>query len=155
MLSLMYVSQARAGLTIDEIETIADEAAARNQEHNVTGFLVFNSRGFMQLLEGESDNVLSIMRKIETDDRHSGITYIRQDERERRECPDWSMRAIYLPMAETGAANVFTGTLPEAMELDTKILLTSFASQMTESEAEKHAKREEAPRAGMVNAANE
>jgi len=40
------------------------------------------------------------------------------------------MRAIEMPFIQTGSARVFTSSLPRAMELDTKILFTSFASQL-------------------------
>lgn len=124
----MYVSQGFHGLSGQEVEAIASNAAKRNAKHNVTGMLAYNSQSFMQLLEGESEDVRSIMQIIEEDDRHCAITYIRQDERESRECPDWSMRSLTTPMQGVGSAENFTDSLPSAMELDTKILFTSFAS---------------------------
>lgn len=144
MLSIMYVSQGHEGLTGTEVETIAGNAAVRNKEHDVTGMLAYNSLSFMQLLEGDGDNVLSIMRRIEADHRHHSITFIRQDERESRECPDWSMRSLITPMTGARSATVFTGTLPASMELDTKILFTSFASQLSADKAAALAETEEA-----------
>ncbi|WAT17659.1 BLUF domain-containing protein [Aurantiacibacter sp. MUD11] len=143
MLSLIYVSVASAGLTAADVTTLAERAAANNAKHDVTGMLAYNSQSFMQLLEGDGAHVLSIMRRIEQDDRHGSITYIRQHDREHRECPDWSMRSLVTPMTGIGSANVFTKSLPEAMDLDTKILFTSFASTLTEEQAAQYAEREQ------------
>lgn len=143
MLSLMYVSTARPGLTSQDVAAMADRAAQNNAREGVTGMLAFNSRNFMQLLEGVGDKVLGIMRHIERDDRHHDITYIRQDRREQRECPDWSMRSLITPLTGIGSATVFTGSLPRQMELDTKILFTSFASSLTAAQAAQHAEAEQ------------
>lgn len=141
MLSLMYVSRAAPELLPEDVNAIVKRAAANNARRQVTGLLAYNSCGFMQLLEGEGSTVLEIMRGIEADTRHSEITYIRQDVRETRECPDWSMRSLLTPLAGIKSANVFTGTLPPEMELDTKILFTSFASSLTPAQASEHAEQ--------------
>ena len=131
-------------MTNAEVDALAERAAQRNKQRNVTGMLAYNTQNFIQLLEGEGDDVLAIMRRIEADTRHTSINFIRQQEREMRECPDWSIRPIFVPLAGTGAANVFTSKLPPTMELDTKILFTSFASQLTASQAAAHAEAEQA-----------
>ncbi|WP_284124890.1 BLUF domain-containing protein [Parerythrobacter aestuarii] len=141
MLSLMYVSRAEPGITPEDVKGLAHRAAENNARRRVTGLLAYNSLSFMQLLEGEGAAVLETMRGIERDSRHSGITYIRQDERENRECPDWSMRSLLTPLAGVRSATVFTGTLPPQMELDTKILFTSFASSLTAEQARHHAEQ--------------
>ncbi|GEM_PF-242466 len=143
MLSLMYVSTARPGLTGSEVEALAQRVAQNNARQEVTGLLAFNSRNFMQLLEGVGEKVLGVMRTIERDDRHHDITYIRQDTRAHRECPDWSMRSLITPLTGLGSASVFTGSLPRQMELDTKILFTSFASSLTAAQEAQHAEAEQ------------
>lgn len=143
MLSLMYVSMAQPGITAEELDALVVQAAEHNTQLEITGLLAYNSLSFMQLLEGEGTAVLDVMRHIERDPRHSGITYIRQDTREKRECPDWSMRSLITPMTGIGSAKVFTGSLPRHMELDTKILFTSFASSLTADEAARHAENEQ------------
>ena len=130
MLSLIYVSTASAPMTQGELDNLIEQSAANNRAAGVTGLLAYNSQNFMQLLEDEGDAVLSIMRKIEQDKRHSNIVYLRQDTRGERECPDWAMHPLLTPLSGLGSANVFTGSLPKSMELDTKILFTSFASSL-------------------------
>ena len=128
--SLVYVSTASHALTRDAVEDIAERAAVDNHKRGVTGLLAYNSRNFMQLLEGDHDDVLAIMRRIEDDGRHSHIIYIRRDRRVVRECPDWSMRPIITPMTGAGSVSRFSESLPASMELDTKVLFTSFDSSL-------------------------
>lgn len=130
MLSLIYVSTANTRVDDAMVRQIAGIAAQKNAERAVTGLLAYNSRSFMQLLEGDHDAVLEIMQGIERDARHDHIVYIRRDMREKRECPNWSMRSLITPLTGIGSAKVFTGLLPAEMEFDTKILFTSFASSL-------------------------
>lgn len=135
MLSLIYVSTANTLVDDPMVRQIAGAAAENNAKHGVTGLLAYNTRNFMQLLEGEGDDVLAIMRAIENDERHANIVYIRQDLRETRECPNWSMRSLMTPLTGIGSAKVFSGLLPTQMEFDTKMLFTSFASSLSASSA--------------------
>ncbi|MHA7821103.1 MAG: BLUF domain-containing protein [Erythrobacter sp.] len=133
MLSLIYVSTASTRVDDAMVRQIAGTAAQRNAKAEVTGLLAYNSRSFMQLLEGDGDAVLEIMQGIERDVRHDNIVYVRRDMRDRRECPNWSMRSLITPLTGIGSAKVFTGLLPSEMEFDTKILFTSFASSLSGS----------------------
>lgn len=135
MLSLIYVSTANARVDDAMVKQIAGTAAQKNAERGVTGLLAYNSRSFMQLLEGEGEDVLEIMHGIERDTRHNNIVYIRQDMREKRECPNWSMRSLITPLTGIGSAKFFSSLLPSRMEFDTKILFTSFASSLSTSGA--------------------
>ena len=143
MLSLIYVSTARVPITDSMVESLAAEAAKNNSQHQITGLLAYNSRSFMQLLEGEGDTVLATMHAIERDSRHENIVYIRQDSRFGRECPEWSMRSLITPVTGIGSVKVFTGALPSTMEMDTKILFSSFASALSASGATRHAENEQ------------
>lgn len=128
MLSLIYVSVARTDITQKQVEALAIHSARNNASFGVTGLLAYNTRRFMQLLEGEEEMVRAIMAGIEADDRHSDITYVRDELRTHRECPTWSMQSLITPLTGIGSASVFSRSLPEQMNLDTKVLFTSFAS---------------------------
>ena len=130
MLSLIYVSVANADITQKQVEALAIHSARNNSAHNVTGLLAFNTQRFMQLLEGDEETVLKIMRGIEADTRHSGVTYIRREKRAQRECPNWSMQSLLMPLTGIGSAEVFANSLPAQMEVDTRVLFTSFASAL-------------------------
>ena len=143
MLSLIYVSTATVPITDSMVESLAANAAKNNAQHQITGLLAYNSRSFMQLLEGEGDTVLATMHAIERDTRHENIVYIRQDSRFGRECPDWAMRSLITQVTGIGSVKVFTGALPSTMEMDTKILFSSFASALSASGATRHAENEQ------------
>jgi len=135
MLSLIYVSSANPGFTEPQLLELAQASARRNKARNVTGLLAFNSRNFMQLLEGDIDDVLEIMRRIEGDTRHGNITFIRKDQRDRRECPEWSMRPIITPLDGLGPAGTSSNSLPQTLELDTQVIFSSFSSSLTAADA--------------------
>ena len=101
------MSVARPDITQKQVEALAIHSARNNSAHNVTGLLAYNTRSFIQLLEGDEATVRDIMGRIEVDDRHSGVTIIRREERPERECPDWSMQSLITPLTGVGSAEVF------------------------------------------------
>lgn len=130
MISLIYVSMASNAMRPDSVTEIAERAARKNALVGVTGLLAFNSARFMQLLEGDESAVLDIMQRIKLDDRHHDISILRQSGLVKRECPDWSMRVLHSPLAGPGSASDFANSLPPEMQVDTRILFTSFASSL-------------------------
>lgn len=130
MISLIYVSMASDGVASEDVRRLAQRAALKNAEHGVTGMLTFNSVRFMQLLEGEESAVQSTMDRIVQDARHYDVSILRRVACRRRECPGWSMRSLLGPLAGEGSAARFTASLPKQMDVDTRILFTSFASSM-------------------------
>lgn len=67
---------------------------------------------------------------IPRDSRHRDINILRKTEIQRRECPDWSMRMLLRPFAGEGSATDLSASLPKQMDVDTRILFTSFASSL-------------------------
>ena len=130
MLSLIYVSVADTDITQKKVEALAIHSARNNADHNVTGLLAYDTRRFMQLLEGDEKIVLAIMRQIESDSRHTGVSYVRREHREHRECPTWSMQSLIVPGTGLGSADIFAHSLPTQMAFDTKVIFTSFASSL-------------------------
>ena len=130
MLSLIYVSVADTDITQKKVEALAIHSARNNADHNVTGLLAYDTRRFMQLLEGDEKIVLAIMRQIESDSRHTGVSYVRHEHREHRECPTWSMQSLIVPGTGIGSADIFAHSLPTQMAFDTKVIFTSFASSL-------------------------
>jgi Sensors of blue-light using FAD len=56
----------------------------------VTGMLLYKDGNFMQFLEGEKENVISVHARISKDPRHTGFTLLQQEE-SAREFTDWAM----------------------------------------------------------------
>ena len=69
----------------------AREAAVRNRRDDVTGLLLFNSRRFLQVLEGPKDAVERIFARIYDDSRHRGVVKLREGAIVAREFGQWAM----------------------------------------------------------------
>jgi len=68
-----YVSRPVPGLALAEIARIVSVCRARNNAANVLGVLLFTGLDFAQVLEGPSDAVASVWRKICADARHRDL----------------------------------------------------------------------------------
>ncbi|MEM7520213.1 MAG: BLUF domain-containing protein [Pseudomonadota bacterium] len=94
MIRTLYFSTARSQVDRAEVDRIVVHAREKNRRLGVTGALAFNGRNFCQLLEGERDVVLDLMRVIEADPRHAGFKVLDQKEISTAHFPDWSMQLV-------------------------------------------------------------
>lgn len=129
IISLVYVSTARPGLDHDDLLAIEAVARRKNQESGISGLLLFNGFNFMQSIEGERTAVQDCLRRIERDDRHSGMTVVSQRETPRRQFAQWHMAgrsaAFQTELAEAGLMDLLSHeTVAEA----TSTLFRSFLS---------------------------
>ena len=77
---------------------IVATAERDNPINQLTGFLLYNQRNFLQMLEGPRDRIGSLMRRIISDERHHGIVMMVDEEIAARSCADWQMRWIRLSL---------------------------------------------------------
>ena len=70
---------------------IVDVARYRNRAEGVTGLLLFNTRNFLQVLEGEPASLDAIMGSILADARHFGVVLLGRSVIGQRVFPGWSM----------------------------------------------------------------
>ncbi|MGI3781464.1 MAG: BLUF domain-containing protein [Janthinobacterium lividum] len=89
--SLVYVSRATRTLTGQELLDLMATARTANAAAGITGLLLYDDVGFLQMLEGTRDAVESLYASIEVDPRHEEVTLVRAREQREREFPDWSM----------------------------------------------------------------
>jgi len=86
----------------DSIDTkaILQEANTKNSKNGLTGLLLFRSRTFFQLLEGEKKDVLATFQKIAKDTRHDKLEVLFEVEIEgaSRIFPAWRMGLICEPL---------------------------------------------------------
>lgn len=110
---LVYVSQARAGLTDDDIAAILATSREHNPAQAITGMLLFAERrdgrrgSFMQLLEGPAEAVETLRRRIFDDPRHHTKIVVERGSGEDRSFPDWSMAYKKAPESGLPAQSVF------------------------------------------------
>ncbi|HEA30732.1 MAG TPA: BLUF domain-containing protein [Leeuwenhoekiella sp.] len=71
--SVLYISSAAPDLNHNDVQDIMEAAAANNDPLQISGFLVFDDGNFLQLLEGEEEQVNMIYDRIKKDLRHRNI----------------------------------------------------------------------------------
>jgi len=91
MYRIMYMSTAIREFSNGELEDLLEIARKNNSELNVTGLLVIKGRTFLQCLEGDKKNVITIFEKIKKDHRHTEVYELIDEDAEERYFPDWSM----------------------------------------------------------------
>ncbi len=71
-----------------------------NQSASITGALVFDSRNFVQVLEGSIEQIRSLFTVIRKDARHSEVRVLAMEVAAKRIFPIWSMG--FFETAESG-----------------------------------------------------
>lgn len=100
---LIYSSEATAEMERTDLEQMLEESRLRNARRGITGVLVFVDGVFLQVLEGEQDDVEDLMTSIRRDPRHRNIKVFHEEEIDRRAFPAWRM-AYLSPRAEEVSA---------------------------------------------------
>ena len=88
---LIYSSAAAPDLDLADLEAMLAESRIRNKARGITGVLVFVDNVFLQILEGQKDKVLDLLRTIERDPRHSGLKVFFEEEIDEPAFASWSM----------------------------------------------------------------
>lgn len=91
MHSLVYRSVADESFELPEIYSMLSNAKDYNAEHGITGCLLYHNSQFLQLLEGEKQEVEKLFDKIVKDPRHHSVVVIENDESDIRLFKTWSM----------------------------------------------------------------
>ncbi|KRG50841.1 BLUF domain-containing protein [Stenotrophomonas maltophilia] len=90
--SIVYASEARAGLTIDDVDDLARAAARFNIQAGVTGVLLHDGTRFMQYVEGPDDGIAVVYSRILTASSHREIVELGRGQSSIRRLPYWAMR---------------------------------------------------------------
>lgn len=88
---LVYISSASAPISVEECRDIVRTSQRNNARLDVTGLLLFNSRRFLQVLEGPQANVEATFRRIREDARHRAVVTLGGKFIEEREFGAWAM----------------------------------------------------------------
>ncbi|HSM54043.1 MAG TPA: BLUF domain-containing protein [Erythrobacter sp.] len=123
----VYISTAD-GIGPEDITSILDSCQRNNSERDVTGLLLYNGRNFLQLLEGDVEDLSWVMRKIEADPRHNGVSIIEDIAIAGRACPDWLMRHIRIVDQVPERRAALDAELPAALEPNLRRIILNFAA---------------------------
>lgn len=91
---LIYSSKAAQPMTAAALEEILADARAGNARHDITGALVYVDGVFIQILEGDRDDINRLLANIADDPRHHSLKVFYEAEIERRAFASWRMAYV-------------------------------------------------------------
>jgi hypothetical protein len=122
----LYISTAPS-LPREEVEAILATSARNNRARGITGFLLFNGRNFLQLLEGEEQAVAELMERIIADPRHSGVSLLDRRSIASRACPDWAMKRVMIAESIETRRAMLEAELPKGLDPELRKIIVNFA----------------------------
>ena len=93
---LIYGSTETHAFTNLELAELLRRARINNAGLEITGMLLYHDHSFMQILEGDKEEVDALFEKIQQDSRHGGVNIFCRSQSAQREFPEWSM-AFHAP----------------------------------------------------------
>lgn len=93
---LIYRSRAVGPRPELALEKIFQTSVPNNARLDVTGALAFSGGTYIQLLEGPSSALDTLMRSLDGDPRHTDLTILLRGGTARRLLPTWSMARVSL-----------------------------------------------------------
>jgi hypothetical protein len=91
MYEVIYTSSAVKPFSQAELTALLRKARIKNTRLGVTGMLLYDRGSFLQVLEGEVDDVRSVYGIISKDPRHERVVKLLETTVANRSFGDWSM----------------------------------------------------------------
>jgi len=91
---LIYSSQASPNLTPQDLQDIQEVSEKNNPGHGITGLLCYGNQIFLQVLEGDCEEVSKTYHRIAVDQRHHSPVLIECVPIQNRTFEVWSMQTI-------------------------------------------------------------
>lgn len=98
--AIVYVSAATWLMDVPELEAFLLEIRAVNEEHGVTGVLLYSEGSFMQYFEGTGQSIDYVYQRIKASRRHKHLIEMVHEPIERRLFADWHMAFVQRPPSE-------------------------------------------------------
>jgi len=74
-----------------DLQELLTQARSFNGVHNITGVLLYHDNQFVQVLEGDEDDISPLYERIRADLRHTSVIKLADQELAARNFGDWSM----------------------------------------------------------------
>ena len=101
---ILYMSTAVGSPTDEDLKSILIKSRQNNEERNVTGMLLYTEGTFVQILEGQKDDVKYIYKTLLNDHRHKNLICLIDGEAKRRTFSEWWMG--FTPVNSTGICSL-------------------------------------------------
>jgi len=90
LVQLVYISEPIGDMqsSLSEFIPLAQE---KNKQFSITGLILSGKDFYLQVIEGEKENINQLYRNIVRDERHRHCTLLRYTETAFRDFADWSM----------------------------------------------------------------
>lgn len=88
---IVYASAATSDFDEKSLAELLDYARARNARHGLTGMLLHVEGSFIQVLEGDADEVEAAFGRIRKDPRHGRVVVLTRGPIETRRFANWAM----------------------------------------------------------------
>jgi len=117
MHQLIYTSDARPGLSNEDLSRIVEQSARNNPSGDITGFLLFQGGRFLQLIEGPLIAIEMLMAQLAQDERHRDLRVLSRVPIAQRSFPQWRMRCVEVEMTEERELERVLGTDRDGCQL--------------------------------------
>lgn len=98
LVSLIYFSEHRLGgeghSIAAQVNDILRTAIRNNEANGITGALIFDEDKFVQVLEGERDDVWAAFEVVAADPRHARVSFVRMEAAPARQFGAWPMGCV-------------------------------------------------------------
>jgi len=94
--ALIYVSKASQNMTKTELKLLQKQTVNNNLDSGISGCLLYREGEFMQLIEGQRQQVLALYNRIKDDCRHIDCKLILEAPVSNRAFRDWGMVMHYM-----------------------------------------------------------
>ncbi len=91
LFNVIYCSCATRQLSQKELLELSEISRVNNAANQITGMLLYRSGAYLQFLEGQREQVSTLVRKLGKDPRHGKVKVIHQGVIGVRSFPQWSM----------------------------------------------------------------
>ena len=96
LVRLLYVSQPVGPVTSTVTTLVLEKSHKNNKKANITGILCQGSGLWMQVLEGERNQINKLYSQIMSDRRHQNLEILLMEEITHRRFGEWSMALVCL-----------------------------------------------------------
>ena len=112
---LIYRSLGFKEMDTDELDDLLKFSNTSNQAHGITGMLLYHNQEFLQVLEGEQDDVRSLYHRIVADDRHHLAHVIQEGTIEERGFGQWTMGFVDTRNTRLNVSENYTNFLKDGI----------------------------------------